>query len=97
MESVEGGSNAPGRAGKRLFNTRALSVYPYVDYKGEGYWNLRAGTNPSDFRIQSPNFIQKSNKGYGYEASLGLIYELTENRGTAGRVSVYVSLRGQRD
>lgn len=56
-----------------------LSVYPYVDYQGEGYWNLRAGTNPSDFRLQSPNFIQKSKKGYGYEASLGLIYGLSEN------------------
>jgi len=57
----------------------ALSVYPYVDYRGEAYWNLRAGTNPSDFRLQSPNFIQKSTKGYGYEASLGLAYELSEN------------------
>jgi len=56
-----------------------LSVYPYVNYQGEGYWNLRAGTDPSDFRIQSPNFIQKSNKGYGYEASLGLAYDLSEN------------------
>jgi opacity protein-like surface antigen len=57
----------------------ALSAYPYVDYQGEGYWNLRAGTNPSDFRIQSPNFIQKSKNGYGYEASLGLGYEFSEN------------------
>lgn len=56
-----------------------LSVYPYVDYRGEGYWNLRAGTGPSDFRLQSPNFIQKSNKGYGYEASLGLVYDVSEN------------------
>jgi opacity protein-like surface antigen len=65
--------------GKGFSYTGALSVYPYVDYKGEGYWNLRAGTNPTDFRLQSPNFIQKSNKGYGYEASLGLIYVLSEN------------------
>jgi len=56
-----------------------FSVYPYVDYQGEGYWNLRAGTSASDFRLQSPNFIQKSNRGYGYEASLGLAYELSEN------------------
>lgn len=56
-----------------------LSVYPYVDYEGEGYWNLRAGTNASNFRLQSPNFIQKSDKGYGYEASLGLAYELSKN------------------
>jgi opacity protein-like surface antigen len=59
--------------------TGTFSVYPYVDYKGEGYWNLRAGTSASDFRLQSPNFIQKSNNGYGYEASLGLAYELSEN------------------
>jgi opacity protein-like surface antigen len=57
----------------------SLAVYPYVDFQGEGYWNLRAGTSASDFRIQSPNFIQRSNKGYGYEASLGLAYELSEN------------------
>ena len=55
-----------------------LSVYPYVVYQGAGYWNLRAGTNPSDFRLQAPNFIQKSYKGYGYDASLGLVYELSE-------------------
>jgi opacity protein-like surface antigen len=57
----------------------ALAAYPYVDYRGEGYWNLRAGTNPSDFRLQSPNFIQKSKNGYGYEASLGLAYDFSEN------------------
>jgi opacity protein-like surface antigen len=57
----------------------SFSVFPYVDYKGEGYWNLRAGTNPSDFRLQSPNFIQKSKKGYGYEATLGLGYAISEN------------------
>ncbi len=56
-----------------------LFTYPYVDYQGEGFWNLRAGTNPSDFRSQSPNFIQKSKNGYGYEASLGLGYEFSEN------------------
>jgi opacity protein-like surface antigen len=55
-----------------------FSVYPYVDYEGEGYWNLRAGTQSSDFRLQSPNFIQKSKTGYGGEASLGLSYDILE-------------------
>jgi hypothetical protein len=55
-----------------------LAVYPYVDYEGEGYWNLRAGTTSSDFRLQSPNFIQKSKKGYGGEASLELSYDIME-------------------
>ncbi len=64
---------------KQLSFTGAFSFYPYVDYQGEGYWNLRAGTNPSDFRLQSPNFIQKSKNGYGYEATLGLAYEFSEN------------------
>ena len=73
------GVTSQAALGKGFSYTGAVSVYPYVDYTGDGYWNLRAGTNPSDFRIQSPNFIQKSNKGYGYEASLGLIYEFTEN------------------
>jgi opacity protein-like surface antigen len=73
------GVTSQAELGKGFSYAGALSVYPYVDYKGEGYWNLRAGTNPTDFRQQSPNFIQKSNKGYGYEASLGLIYVLSEN------------------
>jgi opacity protein-like surface antigen len=64
---------------KDLSYSIALSAYPYVDYEGEGYWNLRAGANQSDFRVQSPNFIQKSKNGYGYEASLGLGYEFSEN------------------
>jgi len=65
--------------------TGTLSVFPYVDYTGEGYWNLRAGTcdplstNCPYFRTQSPNFIQTSQKGYGYEASLGLTYEIFEH------------------
>jgi opacity protein-like surface antigen len=76
---LKAGVTRQAELGKGFSYTGSLSVYPYVDYKGEGYWNLRAGTNPSDFRIQSPNFIQKSNKGYGYEASLGLIYDFSEN------------------
>jgi opacity protein-like surface antigen len=73
------GVTSQAELGNGFSYTGLLSAYPYVDYKGEGYWNLRAGTNPSDFRLQSPNFIQKSNKGYGYEAALGLIYEFSEN------------------
>lgn len=55
-----------------------LSGYPYISYTGEGYWNLRAGTNPTDFRLKSPNFVQKSTSGYGYEASIGLNYAFFE-------------------
>lgn len=57
----------------------SLSVYPFVHYRGDGYWNLRAGTNPGDFRMQSPNFVHESSSGYGYEASLELGYALSEN------------------
>jgi opacity protein-like surface antigen len=63
---------------KGLSYSGTFSVYPYVSYQGDAYWNLRAGTNPSDFRLQSPNFIQKSNKGYGYEASVGLVYDVSD-------------------
>ncbi len=63
---------------QRLSCTAMLSVYPYVTYRGEGYWNLRAGTSPADFRLQSPNFIQTSTSGYGYEAMLGLAYDVSE-------------------
>ncbi len=56
----------------------ALSFYPYVNYEGDGYWNLRTtGTNA--FRSQSPNFIQTSTAGYGYDASLGLTYAVGKN------------------
>lgn len=58
-----------------------LSIYPYVSYHGEGYWNLRAGTNPSNFRTQSPNFVQKAPFGYGYEALLGLTCDVGANIG----------------
>jgi opacity protein-like surface antigen len=64
---------------KGLSYLATLSIYPYVDYRGEGYWNLRAGSGPNDFRTQPPNFVQTSTTGYGYDASLGLIYEVSEN------------------
>ena len=56
-----------------------FSIYPYVSYEGDGYWNLRAGTNPNNFRTRSPNFIQTASTAYGYDASLGLTYLVTEN------------------
>jgi opacity protein-like surface antigen len=78
--------------------TGTLSVYPYVDYEGEGYWNLRAGTQSSDFRLQSPNFIQKSKKGYGGDASLGLSYAITEEvKLSAGYRYMYVYARDGTD
>jgi len=65
--------------GQGFSYTGMLSIFPYVDYRGEGFWNLRIPPAPSPFRAESPNFIQKSNKGYGYEASLGLIYAFSAN------------------
>jgi hypothetical protein len=67
------------QATKKVSFLSQLAVYPYVDYRGEAYWNLRAGTGASDFRVQSPNFIQESTKGHGYEGSLELIYAPAEN------------------
>jgi hypothetical protein len=64
---------------KDLLFDGMLSLYPYVRYTGEGYWNLRAGNNPRDFRRQFPNFTHQSTSGYGYEATLGLSYELSEH------------------
>ncbi len=55
-----------------------LSLYPYVVYRGEGYWNLRT-TGPNAFRAQAPNFVQESSNGYGYDAALELVYDLTEH------------------
>jgi len=55
-----------------------LSFYPYVQYEGEGYWNLRT-TGSGAFRSQSPNFVQKSTSGYGYEAALGFTYAASDN------------------
>ncbi len=75
-----------------------LSVYPYVNYRGEGYWNLRAGTTPNSFRMQSPNFIQTSTAGYGYDASLGLTYVVEENLElTAGYRYFYLYARNGQD
>lgn len=64
---------------KRASFLTQIAVYPYVDFRGEGYWNLRAGTGPDDFRVQSPNFIQKSTKGHGFDGSLELSYAIAEN------------------
>jgi len=44
-----------------------------VDYRGEGYWNLR-----DDFRDQSPNFVQKADGGYGADFQLSLMVQCTE-------------------
>jgi hypothetical protein len=55
-----------------------LSLYPYAVYRGEGYWNLRT-TGPNAFRAQSPNFVQESSNGYGYDAALELVYALSEH------------------
>jgi hypothetical protein len=63
----------------QLSVTGMFSFYPYVNYRGEGYWNLRAGSGQTDFRAESPNFIQKSTRGYGYEATLGAVYAISEN------------------
>jgi len=64
---------------KQLRYEGVLSVYPYVMYRGEGFWNLRAGTDPTDFRSQPPSFTHQSTAGYGYEAALGLAYDLADN------------------
>ncbi len=56
-----------------------LSVYPFVEYKGDGFWNLRAGSGRNDFRSQPPNFTQTSSTGYGYDVSVGLAYAVLEN------------------
>jgi opacity protein-like surface antigen len=64
---------------KHLSYSGMASFYPYVSYRGEGYWNLRAGNNPSDFRRQPPNFMQDSSQGYGFDATLGLLYHVSEN------------------
>jgi len=53
------------RLSKGFSYSGLFAAYPYVDYRGEGYWNLRAGTNPNDFRMQSPNFIQQASTSYG--------------------------------
>jgi hypothetical protein len=77
--AVKAGVTRQGSLTKWLSYDVLLAAYPYVTYDGAGYWNLRAGNNPSDFRRTSPNFVQKSTKGYGYEAELGLAYHMTES------------------
>jgi len=45
-----------------------------VDYRGEGYWNLR-----KDFRSRSPNFTHDSADVSGQEIRAGLSYLVTDN------------------
>jgi Protochlamydia outer membrane protein len=78
--------------------TGTFSIYPYATYEGDGYWNLRAGTNPGNFRVQSPNFIQTASTAYGYDASLGLTYLVSENLElTAGYRYFYLYARNGTD
>src|SRR3990172_2555495 len=59
----------------------ALSLYPYVNYYGEGYWNLRtiygSTYNPYPFRSDGPSFTHKTTWGYGFDANLGITYHIT--------------------
>jgi hypothetical protein len=64
---------------KQLWYEGVLTVYPFVMYRGEGFWNLRAGNDPTDFRRQPPSFVHQSTSGYGYEAALGLAYDISDN------------------
>jgi len=42
-----------------------------VEYKGEGYWNLR-----EDYRTTSPNFAQESDTGHGLDAQIAIAYQV---------------------
>ncbi|MEK6699064.1 MAG: hypothetical protein AABZ10_08470 [Nitrospirota bacterium] len=76
----------------------AVSLYPYVNYYGEGYWNLRTGTNPTDFRLSPPSFTHKSTMGFGYEASLGFAYHFTDTAEfTAGYRYLYLKAKDGTD
>ncbi len=68
------GSLYEWKAIKRLSLTGSLSLYPVTVYYGEGFWNLRAGT---DFRSNGPSFTHLS-LGYGYEAMLGITILITQ-------------------
>jgi opacity protein-like surface antigen len=63
---------------KQLRYEGVLSIYPLVRYRGKGFWNLRAGNDPTDFRRESPSFTHEASSGYGYEAALGLAYDLSD-------------------
>jgi opacity protein-like surface antigen len=63
---------------KQLRYEAVLSVYPLVKYRGKGFWNLRTGNDPTDFRRETPSFTHEASSGYGYEAALGLAYDLSD-------------------
>jgi hypothetical protein len=60
-------------AGERLRARGSVSALLGVDYRGDGFWNLR-----DDFRAQSPNFEQEADAGYGADIQLGLVYQCTQ-------------------
>lgn len=63
---------------KRLRYEGVLSFYPLVRYRGKGFWNLRTGNDPTDFRGETPSFTHEASSGYGYEAALGLTYDISD-------------------
>lgn len=78
-DAWKAGITREGFLTKRLRYEGVLSLYPFVLYRGEGFWNLRTGSDPTDFRREAPSFTHEASSGFGYEAALGLSYDLTDN------------------
>lgn len=70
---VEGELRKKGR-----FGLGGGAYYLYLDtYRGEAYWNLRAGSNPGDFKSQPPNFVHDADEGYGVDAFIAVSYNVS--------------------
>ncbi len=53
-----------------------LGLLPYVNFEGEGFWNLR-----QDLRQDGPSFVHEADTGSGVDAEISLTYLPVENLG----------------
>ncbi len=58
----------------RLFAEGNFGFFPWIDYYGKAYWNLR-----NDLKQTPPNFTHNAHGGFGYDIKISLFYLPTEN------------------
>lgn len=89
------GAGREWKYGERLFFSGSIALFPFIDYQGEGFWNLRACT---DFRCSPPSFTHASRSGRGYEASIELKYQVgNTTQLTAGYRYLYLKAENGTD
>ncbi|MBI5186087.1 MAG: hypothetical protein HZA01_10235 [Nitrospinae bacterium] len=59
---------------KKLSALGNFGFFPWIDYRGEAFWNLRP-----EFKSTPPNYIHKARGGTGCDIQVSLLYQALEN------------------